>query len=1029
MKDTRTALRPAPAWKSETTLVPFSGIQMLDFGFDLNAVEMRPRRFIERTTGQDENGVTRDLIPLFDEEHRNEAALAAEHPDDVDYGIRPVAALEPFLDKWTPAPVFRVRHGLSAARAEQYDDGPFAWARLRVTELEAPDPATGHTHRLQLAIDTTLVASNPPGRYLAPEHEDSEHEREFRFLSDPDQVIPFLTCKREDSDGRLIDHQDWVTEWLETMFKEYRQARVGGRPLRDEDFPYRFEHIARYLALLALIDRAASVPKLRLVDVVSDEARHAPVDVDLVLDIGNSRTCGILIESAAGETSVDLTDSYALEVRDLSRPELSYDGLIDSRVEFAEAQFGREHIARRARRGGFQWPSLVRVGPEAMRMIQREDGTEPDSGLSSPKRYLWDNETAASEWRFQDHRDPQNPPRISLSASRFLNDSGDVIEQVRRDIANQLRERKGANLDMATRPRFSRSALYGFMIGELICHALVQINDPAARMRRKRSDVPRRLRNVILTLPSATPMQEQAIIRSRAEGAIRLIWSILALDESAAATCARPALVVEWDEASCTQLVWLYTEIAWKFDGRIRDYFRLRGRPRAQAEGEEPRPSLRVGCIDIGGGTTDLMVTTYFEEADTLIHPRQTFREGFRVAGDDLLRDIVSTIVLERIAASIEAAGGRGVRARLRRLFGGEVAGMDEQHRQVRRQFGIRVLTPLAIAVLEGGESLGEQDEFEVSARVALGGAEAESEGEAERDPPVPEALLAYLESEARACGAEGWRLADLRFRLPRREVDACVRNVLQKVLWDMGEAIDRLGCDVVLLTGRPSRLPAVRAIIREMMLVSPDRLISMNRYRVDRWYPFRDPVSDEVGDPKSTVAVGAMLCALSRSRIANFRLMTDELKMRSTARYLGIMSRSGEISEEEVIFDGLDTEPGAAPEEVERTVAVVPPVHIGFRQLPQRRWTTTPLYLLEADEAALARPLPLKVTLKRRDSHADPENPDHSLRLEAAKEAFLVDYAEDAEGRPCGQHLRLRLHTLGFEDAYWLDTGVFRVA
>ena len=97
-----------------------------------------------------------------------------------------------------------------------------------------------------------------------------------------------------------------------------------------------------------------------------------PFDVDLVLDVGNSRTCGILIESAAGQTSVDLTNSYGLEVRDMSRPELHSTGLIDSRVEFAVAEFGREHIARRSgRRDAFQWPGIVRTGPEAARMVRR----------------------------------------------------------------------------------------------------------------------------------------------------------------------------------------------------------------------------------------------------------------------------------------------------------------------------------------------------------------------------------------------------------------------------------------------------------------------------------------------------------------------------------------------------------------------------------------------------------------------------------------------------------------------------------
>ena len=453
-------------------------------------------------------------------------------------------------------------------------------------------------------------------------------------------------------------------------------------------------------------------------------------------------------------------------------------------------------------------------------------------------------------------------------------------------------------------------------------------------------------------------MQEQAIIRSRAEGAVRLIWSILDLDEGAAVNCSQPQVIVDWDEASCTQLVYLYTEIARRFAGRMTEYMRLKGRPRAMEEGEEPQDSLRIACVDIGGGTTDLMVTTYFGEENKLIHPRQVFREGFRIAGDDVSRDVVSSIVLKHVADSIEAAGGRGVRALLQERFGGDVANMDERVKQMRRQFVLRVLTPLAIATLEACENLGERDEFEISAADVLGARE-EDDGVSVLD--VPARLLAYLEEPAAGAGASDWRFADVSFRVRRSEVDACIRNVLHTALEQMGEAIDHLGVDVVLLTGRPSRLPEVRKLVREMMLVPPDRLVSMHRYRVGEWYPFRDPVSNEVGDPKTTVATGGMLCALSSSRIANFRLMTDDLQMRSTARVVGQMANNGQIVDKDVIFAEPD-EPGKDGEagEEEATLPVYNPVHIGFRQLPEERWTTTPLYLLDfANENVARRPLP----------------------------------------------------------------------
>ena len=146
------------------------------------------------------------------------------------------------------------------------------------------------------------------------------------------------------------------------------------------------------------MESTLAIPKIRFLDTVSSDRRYQPVDVDLVLDVGNSRTCGILIESYPDEARIDLNNSYALELRDLGQPERTYRRPFESRVEFAQANLGKDHIARRSgRTRAFLWPSLVRVGPEAMRLASVAEGTETTSGLSSPKRYLWDDEPTENQ--------------------------------------------------------------------------------------------------------------------------------------------------------------------------------------------------------------------------------------------------------------------------------------------------------------------------------------------------------------------------------------------------------------------------------------------------------------------------------------------------------------------------------------------------------------------------------------------------------------------------------------------------------
>ena len=188
------------------------------------------------------------------------------------------------------------------------------------------------------------------------------------------------------------------------MLRELQQAKRGGRPLTTEDMRNACEHLARYLVFLDLLEEARVLPRVRLLDTVSSHIGYEPVAVDLVLDIGNTRTCGLLVEEHPGQ-GMNLTDSYPLALRDLGRPEVTYARPFESRVEFARASFGRDTISRRSgRAGAFAWPSPMRVGPEAVRLAASRQGNEGATGLSSPKRYLWDERPNTQGWRFNGRR-------------------------------------------------------------------------------------------------------------------------------------------------------------------------------------------------------------------------------------------------------------------------------------------------------------------------------------------------------------------------------------------------------------------------------------------------------------------------------------------------------------------------------------------------------------------------------------------------------------------------------------------------
>ena len=89
-------------------------------------------------------------------------------------------------------------------------------------------------------------------------------------------------------------------------------------------------------ALIDLLHSLNVLPSFAFVDRITDP-RPDPVDVDLVLDLGNSRTCGLLIESEPDQPSVDVNKAFRLQLRDLSKPEQVYGEPFASRFAAAQA--------------------------------------------------------------------------------------------------------------------------------------------------------------------------------------------------------------------------------------------------------------------------------------------------------------------------------------------------------------------------------------------------------------------------------------------------------------------------------------------------------------------------------------------------------------------------------------------------------------------------------------------------------------------------------------------------------------------
>jgi hypothetical protein len=1021
-------------------LAPHSGVQFLAFDFDLDKTGRFSRSFIEhrRMDLRAVDGVTPiELRPNWNDDDPELDPPFPSHGNDEVYEISKQKALEPFLGRWTPVPYLAVQPARDQFGRELLQTGPSNWARVLIVaepDTGKPNAEPGVSHRVVLAFDTELMERSPGRAYVAPSPADARGEHEFAFGSLFRDIAAFIS----DAGAGAGGGQEWVSRWIDEAFVAFKTAQRG-RALRPED-RQPLEHAARYVAFLQFLAEALSLPRIKLIDTLSDEPAVRPVDVDLVLDIGNSRTCGMLIESFPNQEKIELGNSFILQLRDLERPWQVYAEPFDSDVQLAQAQFGLEYLSKFSSRSrAFFWPSLVRVGPEAARYKQDAQGTEGASGMSSPKRYLCDVDPVNQEWRFQpgDYGANREPPTIDLKVRRFVNYRGDVLRQVadeRRFYERLAHVPDRAELSKpAGRLSFSRSSFFTFLVAEILIQTLSLINNPQLRATRGEKDTPRRLRRLILTLPTAMPVREQRLLRSRASAAVKLVFDMMGWTETPPPGLLVPEVHAAWDEASCAQFVYLYSEIAQKFGGAITDFMKLAGRPRAFVEPENrpatppaPQPSIRVASLDIGGGTTDLMITTFYVEENRAIVPVQTFREGFRIAGEDILHETILQALLPAIEADLKARGLAQARELLIDRFGADRANMTEPEKHLRGQLVARVMKPAALQLLAAYESA--PTAWAVSNEIAtIGELVARVPRAAAPNGPA----LDYFDRAANAWGAKGFKLVDVPVPIDFARLKNAVETTLGAIFDNIGEALHHFDCDVVLLSGRPSRLPATVDLLVNKLALSPDRVLPLSNYPAGNWYPFGGRSRFRIEDPKTATVVGCMLCALAESQITNFTLYTNRLAMRSTANYIGVMERDGKIHAENVFFAAPDMAKGVQGPQTGEVVWYAPTL-LGARQLPIERWVASPLYRVKLTTGAGGRAIqrPVTVTLERElpEELAEYDSRDFSSK-EAQKEELRVADATARDGAAVTRSFTLTFDTLGNEQGYWLDTGILALA
>jgi hypothetical protein len=284
-----------------------------------------------------------------------------------------------------------------------------------------------------------------------------------------------------------------------------------------------------------------------------------------------------------------------------------------------------------------------------------------------------------------------------------------------------------------------------------------------------------------------------------------------------------------------------------------------------------------------------------------------------------------------------------------------------------------------------------------------------------------------------------GFELQSLQWKYERKVITAVIEKTFDSLIGKISSLFSHYACDIVLLSGRPTSLKPLTDLFLKYYSISPNRLKSMNDYRVGRWYPEdkRYPFIDGNGkftNPKSIVTTGAMIGQIAENGGLNgFALNLSELKKKlmPTTNYFGKLNEQLEFTDTLI-----------SPETNRATLDITAlPFRIGVRQLDIPAYPSRPFYTLdyndfkiedrvrgrlddnatdnevqqgiENEKQKIRRAMPLKVVIER----------DITEDIEVLK----LEEITDREGNSISKNfICLQVQSMSEAENFWLDSGIF---
>ncbi len=635
-----------------------------------------------------------------------------------------------------------------------------------------------------------------------------------------------------------------------------------------------------------------------------------PCEVDLVLDVGNTRSAGLLFNHEGQGTFPPDQFRSRFKVLRLDPDPASgeYDSINDVNAGIAESWMVLHELEHQTYRKGdeskapdflqkqyvdivvdkikpflgktrFEFKSgsiteripqmFMKLSPVIIGQAARQQFNEVytsklvEMGLrlqqSSPKRYFWDDTQSPSDWCMilnewdpsytKDPEKASRAPVVQGEMFRFISPDGKILE-LSKDI--DPADRPSAYPDKGA--RYPRQSTLTWFLLHLLERANSQINRTFAS---GAAFVPHRLRKVLMTYPSGWTESEIEAYRERCNEALNIFSTANVYHglENKELCLEMVKSENSPDEAVAGQLPFVFSEIL-RYPGQTaNDWISTIGKMR------DGQASVRIMNFDIGGGTTDISIIEYRDRnetqgvAQTVLSTRLLFKDGQSIAGDDLLRQIIEKLILGPLSElhGIPTLGGEDLGKTVVQRF--SIAPTDDAEAAVRSRVTRTCLIPLAIYCLSHSGQQG----LRFSAR------------DAGINQNNWEQFQKFLNADPQALPHDS-----ARFACDPSILNGLMENTFSGLFENCAMYASAYDIDLLVFSGKTSEQSYIREMAEKYIPLSTERLIFARSFKPGNWYPFLD-ANGFIKDAKTVTVVGAALYyALSQGFITNWTVRQE---------------------------------------------------------------------------------------------------------------------------------------------------------